>query len=257
MLDQTRTRVERTFERAVFSGDTVLEAGLALTSVIENGQQKLRRSNAVNNSIFQGISWGNYLGASTTTPLTNTYTAGAAVLNGRSDAGVAAVSLPYPATSAADMLVIAGANYGAASGMTNVSNANNAAAVTDATKYALSSDGLTVYVYGSLANTQVFIAYRWTPTANQLRLTYGDQYLPTGAAMLNRIGCIVRGSVFTSAYDTSIDWSVASDYQAQNVVRAGANGRFTLNSNGAICTGVVVLSVPSISDPFLGLEVRI
>ncbi len=67
-LDQSRTRITRTYEIDVLSTDSVTEAGLALTGVMENNKQKARRSNGVDNTIFLGPSWGDYLGVGTTAP---------------------------------------------------------------------------------------------------------------------------------------------------------------------------------------------
>ena len=256
MLDMSRTRIARAHEVSVISTDQILEVGLCVQSVLDpvSGTGQARRSNSLNNSIFLGVSWAEYNGypSGVTVPTSYLATVGVAdssVAKGGAT-GYAAVTLANPSTGTPDMLVIPGNNYGAAAALAPVAIGSLAAG-----KYALSLDNLSIFVPNALAGTQVFITQRYAPSAQYLTLTYGDMYLPTGAQLLNRIGVITQGIVFTSNYDTAIDWSTVNDFSTANMLRGGNNGRFTVNANGCICNNTFVVSVPTATSPWLGLRI--
>lgn len=252
MIQAERSRWSRSYEIDVYSQDQVLETGLALTSLLEKGKKVARRSNATDNTIFLGLSHAEYIGVGYTLPLSYNVTVPPAV----GGAAYSVVPLNQVSTGVADMAVFSGAGYGNTQ-FANASNANNYAAVNDDTHYALSADNTSLIVKADLAGSQLFISQRWQPTAYYLRLMFGDMYLPTGAVDMNRIGVIQRGIVYTSAYDTSANWGAAQDFSTANVLRAGANGRLTLNSAGAICRDLTVVSVPTATDPWLGVRIEI
>jgi hypothetical protein len=264
MIDQGQTRIERTYEIDVLSTDVILEAGLALQGVVENDRMKARRSNAVANAIFLGVSWGDYLGWDVTQPALGQVSSSAPDILVSSSGvvstttltpgtGSAQVLLPRTATNTADMTVIVGTDYGSSTPLIPVALGS----VNDATKYALSADGTYIEVNNLLANSKFFIAQRYNPSAQELLLSYGDNFWPTSAAQMGRIGVIQRGEVFTNDFDTSLDWSTINDFATAHVIVGGANGRFTVNSTGALCRNTTVLKIPSISSPYLGLRLEI
>ena len=252
MLDRSRSRIGRTYEIDVLSTDNVLEEGLALTSVIENNVAKARRSNGVDNTIFLGVSWGDRLGVSAITSLPKiiTATAGAANSGG---AGFARVSLGYTSTGTPDMTVINGAGYGAAAPMTPVAIG---AGLDTATEYGLDADGRSIVVINALAGTQFFIAFRYAPTAVELVQRFGDVIWPQSSTQLHRIGVIATGDLYTTNFDTSVDWSTIDTLATAEVLRAGPNGRFTVNAAGAICRNTMVIAAPTAAQPFLGIKIE-
>lgn len=252
MIQAERSRWSRSYEISVYSQDQVLETGLALTSLLENGKKVARRSNGTDNTIFLGLSHAEYIGVGYTLPLSTSINVPQPV----GGAAYSVVPLEQVSTGVADMGVFSGTGYGGTQ-FANVSNANNYAAVSDDTHYALSADGRSLIVKADLAGSQLFVTQRWQPTAYYLRMMFGDMYLPTGAVDMNRIGVIQRGTIYTSAYDTSANWGAAQDFSTANVLRAGVNGRLTLNSAGAICRDCTVVSVPTASDPWLGVQIEI
>jgi len=118
----------------------------------------------------------------------------------------------------------------------------------DATKYSISGSVITVNT--ALKGKSVVVAYRYAPTVIEAKTIQGD--IPPGGAAsltLNSVGVIRRGDIFTSEYDTSVDWTGDPD------VALGANGLFTVGGSGTEINAVVI-QVPSATDPFLGLELR-
>jgi hypothetical protein len=250
MLNRNLTRITRTYEIDVLSTDTIAEAGLALTSVIENGKAKARRSNGVDNTIFLGVSWGDYLGVGTTVTRNVQALPGAA---GSAGAGLTLVALPATVTGTADMVVIPGTAYGAATPL--IPHATTA----DATHYVLAADSRSITVTDAVAAANpngFFIAFRYAPTAAELTNQYGDMFYPTAANQMKRIGIIRDGEVWTNSYDTAVDWSAIDTLATAEVIRAGTNGRFTVNVAGALCRNTFVIGVPTAMSPWLGLRVE-
>jgi hypothetical protein len=181
MLDETRTRQKRTREMDVLSTDSVVEAGLALTGVMEGGVMKARRSNGVANTIFLGISWITNSRGSLTTPYLATVKAGAADSGGT---GFATVTLPYPVNDPANMLLINGNGYGAGPAMTLA--ASKVATDTDTEFFIDPAVPNVVYVANANANKTLFTSYRYSPTVQQSFFLYGDNFIPKSSVQMNR-----------------------------------------------------------------------
>lgn len=95
--------------------------------------------------------------------------------------------------------------------------------------------------------------YRYAPTASEAEAIQGD-LKPGGAAglILNQVGVIKSGVIYTSEYDTSVNWLATNP-----VVTKGASGRLTIGGAGAALSGVVVIAAPNAGGPdgaFLGIE---
>ena len=94
------------------------------------------------------------------------------------------------------------------------------------------------------------VYYRYSPTTVEARTIQGD--IPAGGAAsltLGSVGVITQGTVVTSEYDTSVDWSVANP-----VVKLGANGLFTIGGSGVTVPNAYVTQIPSATDSFLGVH---
>lgn len=118
-------------------------------------------------------------------------------------------------------------------------------------KYSIS--GTTITVNSARASESLRVSYRYSPTVVEAKAIQGD--IPPGGSagiLLGTVGVIRRGDVYTSEYDTTVDWS---DPVA---VYLADNGLFTTDSNSDTATKVnaTVISIPSASNPFLGLELR-
>lgn len=90
--------------------------------------------------------------------------------------------------------------------------------------------------------------YRYAPTVNEARAIQGDIF-PGGPAgdLVNQIGVIKNGNVYTTEFDSSVNWHAANP-----TVRVGANGLFTIGGAGTIVP-CAIIAVPSVEQPYLGL----
>lgn len=109
--------------------------------------------------------------------------------------------------------------------------------------------GSTITVHSSLVGTSLTIVYRFSPNMVEIRTLQGDTQ-PGGAASLTTgtVGVIRAGKIFTSEFDTTVDWTAANPD-----VRVGANGRFTIGGSGAVVPNAEVVQAPTSSDALLGL----
>jgi hypothetical protein len=251
MLDETRTRQKRTREVDVLSTDMIVEPGLALTGVMEGGVMKSRRSNGVANTIFQGVSWITNSRGSLTIPQAIQIKSQAADSGG---SGFTQIVLPYAATGTGDMLLLQGNGYGAGAPYTL---AADKVSVDTATEYFVAGDNRTVYLTNANANKTFFVSYRYSPTVQQAYFAFGDNFLPKSSVQLGRIGILEEAQVYTSNYDTTVDWSTIDTYSASEALVAGVNGQFTVNKTGAVCPHCYVLEAPKVGSPYLGLYIHI
>lgn len=104
-------------------------------------------------------------------------------------------------------------------------------------------------VTGLTAGNTVRITYKYALSAVQARSLQGDVQ-PGGYAgeYVGQIGLVKRGAIFTSEFDSAVDWSKATE------IRLAPNGQITdQNGTGATIKGYVI-AVPNTETPFLGLE---
>jgi hypothetical protein len=137
--------------------------------------------------------------------------------------------------------------------LTVLNGATAVAAGAGATQYQLSGATLTFGGTGVAAAGQTIVAvYRFVPTVVEAVSIQGD-ITPggTAAAQLGQVGVVKSGVIYTSEYDTAVNWMATNP-----IITTGANGRFTIGGSGATVNGVVV-AAPNASGPqgaFLGIE---
>lgn len=129
-------------------------------------------------------------------------------------------------------------------------NVTDGVALAVTTDWTLSGDTVT-WVNTQIGDT-VTCYYRFAPTTVEAQAIQGD-VKPGGAAglLLGQVGVIKSGVVYTSEYDTSVDWLANNP-----VVKTGAGGRVTIGGAGQTLPAYVI-SVPHSNGPdgaFLGLE---
>jgi chitodextrinase len=90
--------------------------------------------------------------------------------------------------------------------------------------------------------------FKFVPTVTEARQLQGDVW-PGGpaGAVVNQVGYINEGPVFTDQFVTTVDWNAPNP-----VVKLGANGQLTIGGTGTT-VNCAVTSVPSASSPFLGI----
>lgn len=97
---------------------------------------------------------------------------------------------------------------------------------------------------------EIEVVYKYALTVVQARSIFGDQQ-PGGAAgdLLGQVGCAKRGQIYTSWFDTTVNWHTAKQ------IKLAANGMITNeNGSGEVLPGAYVVGVPNVDEPFLGIE---
>lgn len=90
------------------------------------------------------------------------------------------------------------------------------------------------------AGLSFFVGYRYAPSVAETLTVQGSSVAGGSAAFITgNTGVIRRGQVFTTEFDTSVDWSVANP-----VVRV-LNGLFTIGASGAIVPNCSIVNVPT------------
>lgn len=111
--------------------------------------------------------------------------------------------------------------------------------------------GQTLTLPASTAGHTVTVSYKFATTVTMSRYLQGDIF-PGGPAgyVVNQIGLIKNGIVWTDQFDTTVNWNVANP-----VVTLGVNGQFTIGGAGTPVNCIVTNS-PSSGSPFLGLDLN-
>lgn len=109
--------------------------------------------------------------------------------------------------------------------------------------------GATLTLQASHVGNSVSVYFKYAVTVSESRMLQGDQF-PGGPAgnVVSQIGAIKNGPVFTSEFDSTINWN-----QANPTVTLGANGQFTVGGTGTVLQATVI-QAPSATNPFLGLD---
>lgn len=104
-------------------------------------------------------------------------------------------------------------------------------------------------VTGLTAGNTVRVTYKYALSSIQARALQGDVQ-PGGYAgeYVGQIGLIKRGLIFTSEFDATVNWAVATE------IRLAPNGQITnQDGDGAKIEGYVV-AIPNVETPMLGIE---
>lgn len=112
--------------------------------------------------------------------------------------------------------------------------------------------GAVLTLTASQTGHEVLVAYKYAVSAAESQMLQGDIY-PGGAAgfVVGQVGVLKNGSVFTSEFDTTINWNADNP-----VVTTGDKGQFTVGGSGAVVPGFVI-NVPSATYPYLGLSITL
>jgi hypothetical protein len=119
------------------------------------------------------------------------------------------------------------------------------------TGWTLTSNSLAIS--NSLIGHEFRVFYRFAPTVVEAQSIQGD-IRPGGPAalLLNQVGVLKSGIVYTSEYDVAVSWMTTDP-----VIYAGANGQVTTTAASSIQIKGAVISAPNASGPdgaFLGIE---
>lgn len=245
MLDNSYSRIQINAELPLSDVTLPVEEGMALQYVVENGVNKVTRATgAATSNLFAGVAMS-YFRSPTQAPAVDVLTV---------DPTTYTVTLSQTPTAAAAILVKnvfipTSGNTSPIGGSTVYTY--DTGAVAPASGHYIVSAGLTTLTFNAnSAGQQVYVVYLYALTAQQAAALVGDGILATQASdVTGTIGVIQRGIVYTSNYDPVQDWG-ATDI---NNITIAAGGIFTRGGTGAPCPRVLVHTVPTGDQPFLGL----
>jgi hypothetical protein len=227
MLQFPNTRVIASTERPVAAGAVIDQEGKALVADWTGGVFGVKKSTGAAGEQFVGASV-NMLMPVTELPFGETLTQDATN------------TITLANTPIAGTILLVDTNSGTVQTAGSPSTAN---------QYSIS--GKVITLNSAQTGHKYSVAYRFAPTVAQAIATYGNVH-PGGPAgqYLGQIGVITQGDVYTTEYDTTVDWSVGG------VVKLGANGLFTLAGSGVSLSNVTIIKAPAAGNAVLGLEIR-
>jgi len=225
MLLFQNSRIIQSTERPVAAGATVAAEGQALVNDTTGGVHGVKPSTGASGEIFVGVSIAQQL-----TPLYLPSIERATVT-----AGLTVTTLNTPVAGTLRVY--------------NVTKAAVVAAGSSAGQYGISGNVITVVTGGTTVAADVLeVSYRYSPTTLQARAIQGD--IPAGGAAsltLNSVGVVLSGDVYTTEFDTSVDWTAANP-----AIKVGANGLFTIGGSGATVPNAYIVKVPTFGSPNTG-----
>jgi len=237
MLDMSRSRSFRSIERPVVSGQSIAEEGLALMYQPSGGAAGfVQTADATAGRVLAGISYGTRV-SPTTFISVETYTIPS--------------SSPYTVTvtqAITSGTVLAKLASGTVLTVTGSPPATGEVQVTG---------GSAVLTFNSAQAGLTFtVTYRYSLTVQQAQMLVGDPQPSsnTPATATGQIGMMLIGDIYTSEFDSSVDWNAANVVD----IRLAANGRMTIGGSGTVVyPAVKVIAGPTADYPFLGLSIAI
>ena len=213
-------------EKAILAGQSVAAEGLLLSGVFENGIEKVRVCGAATGEIIVGFS------SMTRMKI------GTEVLAKKITVPSAA---PYTVNLGHDN-IIAGQMYIATQTIGNPT--------TTADQYSFTAAGVITFHSGQAGKShEVF--FKRSLTVEEARDKYREGFIGNADAFAAYDVCGVlsgKGKIFTDAFDVSVSY-------ASGVLKTAANGLVTMGGAGTdISSKLRVISQPSLSSPWLGLE---
>jgi len=223
MLSFDKTRIFRSVERKTATGTTITAEGQALVLDVTAGLGTVKPSTGAALEQFMGFSLAQQLTIDVF-PFIDTFTVPAAA--------PLTITLPHTPLAGTIRIVETGAS----------------ALLADPADYSVVGK---VVTFVANAGDTVSIAFRYNPTVLQAKQFQGD-ILPGGAAalVLDSVGVIEVGDVYTSEYDTLSDFTVNPPR-----LYLGANGVITTVSGGVELVGARVIEAPVAGYPFLGVRI--
>jgi hypothetical protein len=215
---------------------TNFQEGVALTVIQSNGvSQATIPSAPAATDKFLGVSRSQW----------NTPTTSVKVETLTVDPTAYTATLSRPLLAATSILVKSGSTV-----LTTQTNASPASGYVQVT-----AGSQTLQFNAAQASATVVVTYRFNLTAAEAVALVGNGIPGRSPAEATGVmDVIIRGTVVTDQFDTSVDWS--SWANGSNIVVVGANGLFTLAANAtanAAVPNAKVIQAPTADLPFLTL----
>lgn len=226
MLLFPNTRIELTGERPLVAGTTIDAEGSALIAIYTAGVLGVKPSTGAASEKFVGFSLSRPL-APTRVPVVEVLTVPAN--------GIVVLKAPMVAATARIINTATGVAY------------TQVAVAPASTEVQTNVPGSLIFHVGQ-AGVVIQATYQRDLTVAQAIMLQGNQDIggPAGA-YFGQVGMITRGDVWTTEFDTTVDWSTPTD------LRLGAGGKLTLGGSGTLVPGYV-LAPPSDGSGWLGVH---
>ena len=237
MLDLTRTRIYESEELPLNSYASQFEDGTALNGTF-NADGKMSayvNGTPTNTDICLGVAMTTF-----TTPTYNVSVAEYTIPS----ASPYTLTLPFTPIAGTIQVYFTSNN-------TSLTSETTAAAVIATGEYNLT--GATMTFFSADAGKTVMVVYKYSLTVVQAQALVGTG-VPGGTWPSNvtgSIGVIQRGLVYTSMYDTSVNWATATTAKV-------ANGMFIASSGtgASLASNCYIAQIPTVASPFLGVAIR-
>jgi len=225
-----KSKVFRSQEFPVATGQTIGAEGLALIQVIQGGVEKVGLSASGAGEVFMGISYGEVFTPATKSKVETLSIAAAGTTLTLQKAVLTNTQVFVYDNTASVALAIG-----------NPANLN---------EYSV-NDTLLTFNAGKAGHSMT-ITYRYAPTAAELIAQDNVRITSFSSTdYIGSIGCIQQGEVYTDMFDASKDWSTATG------VETGNNGIFDINGGaGTLIANAVITHVPNAEYPFLGIRLN-
>jgi roadblock/LC7 domain-containing protein len=225
-----RTKIKRSSEVPVQSGQTVTDEGMALVKAMENGEMVVKPAAGGDGASFAGFSYGHVF-----TPVTLSVVEEVTVPEGGGS-----VTLQHEPMSGQYMV------YDVTADSELSETADSVGAVASGEFYL---DGKTLTFHEDEAEHTAHVQYRYEPTAFEVMMQSNiNLYTVTPTDYLTQIGMIEKGDLYTNMFDASVDWSSATS------VKLASGGLLTDHNGDGDAIDVEITHYPSIDEPFLGIK---
>ncbi len=222
MLIFDRTRILESIEKPVQVGYTITAEGQPVVGDNTSQVFGVRPAGSLAGEIFYGVAWNQQLSLTALPYLESVIV----------PTGGGTVNLSRTQLYAGSILAL----Y-VGPGGTALTVATTGTPVTGTVVFNL-SNGTASFAAGD-AGATVYFSYRYAPTVAETNTIQGSTPAGGSAALtLGYTGVIRHGDVYTTEFDTSVDWS-----QPNPVVRV-LNGLFTIGASGAVVPNATVTNVP-------------
>jgi hypothetical protein len=232
MLQFPNTRVAESFERPLLAGAAISAEGCALVAGYIAGQFGVQPSQGTTGEIFVGVALSRTI-TPTAVPAIEDLTV--------TSSGI----VPLRAIPTAGTLRVVDS-------LANVAYTIQAGAPTAAGQVQFITGTQQLVFDTTETGKAVAVFYVRSLTVAQAIALVGNQDIggPAGA-YFGQVGVITRGDIYTSEFDTTVDWTTAGTA----ALKTEANGKFTLGGSGGDVPGYVI-SIPSdTTQPFLGIHI--